>query len=165
MTFLKKDTRLSKLGKREKLLLGIVLLSFIEVIYFYFRAKPYNGVNILGDMSGYVILGLMTFLIAYYLLLDKPNFHKKHILISIAYVLLLFAPFMFERDIPKVKVDDAQAMIARTEGGKVVKDREYQNTIMNYDNREVYLIALEKKDAVYRYAFDPYTAQYYPFSN
>lgn len=165
MTFLKKDTRLGKLGKREKLLLGIVLLSFIEVIYFYFRAKPYNGVNILGDMPGYVMLGLMTFLIAYFLLLDKQNFHKKHILIGMAYVLLLFAPFMFERDIPNVKVDDAQAMIARTEGGKVVKDREYQNTIMNYDDREVYLIALEKKDAVYRYAFDPYTEQYYPFSN
>ena len=162
---MKKDTRLGKLGKREKLLLGIVLLSFIEVIYFYFRAKPYNGVNILGDMPSYVMLGLMTFFIAYYLLLEKQNFHKKHILIAIAYALLVLAPFMFERDIPNVKVDDAQAMIARTEGGKVVKDREYQNTIMNYDNREVYLIALEKKDAVYRYAFNPYTEQYYPFSN
>lgn len=162
---MKKDNQFSKLGKREKLLLGIVLLSFIEVIYFYFRGKPYNGVNILGDMPSYVMIGLVTFFIAYYLLLDKQNFRKKHVLIGIAYGLIVFAPFMFERDIPNVKVEDAQAMIARTEGGKVVKDREYQNTIMNYENQEVYLIALEKKDAVYRYAFDPYTEQYYPFSN
>ncbi|HIX42599.1 MAG TPA: hypothetical protein H9983_04915 [Candidatus Kurthia intestinigallinarum] len=162
MNFLKRDINL---GKREKLLLGFVVLAFIEVIYFYFRGKPYNGINSLGDMPNYVMIGLVAFFIAYYALIEKQNIRKKHWLIGIAYAALVAAPFVFERDIPKVNVEDAQDLIARTEGGKIVKDREYSNKIDTYEGQEVYLIALEKKDNVYRYAFDPYLEQYYPFSN
>lgn len=162
MKFLKRDINL---GKREKMILGLVLLAFIEVIYFYFRGKPYNGINSLGAMPNYIMVGLAIFFVAYYTLIEKQNFRKKHVLIGAAYAFLIAAPFAFERDIPKVNIEDAQDLIARTEGGKIIKDRDYSNKIDTYEGQEVYLIALEKKDAVYRYAFDPYSEQYYPFSN
>lgn len=151
--------------KRKKLLLGILILSFIEIIYFYFRGKQYNWINGLGEMATYVIVGNIAFFIAYFVLIEQQQFRKKDLMILLAFVLLLVAPFIYEKDIPKVNVEDAQALIVRTEGGKVVKDREYSDKIFDYEGTEVYLIAVEKKDVLHRYAFNPYTEKYYPFSN
>lgn len=153
-----------KMNKRTRLLLGVIILSLIEIIYFYFMGKPYNYVNGLDDLIDYIIVGNIAFFVVYFVLIDGNQFRKKYMLFAAAYALLLAAPFFFHSKMPQTKVEEAQALIVRTEGGKVIKDRDYANVIKTYEGKEVYLVAVEKGDRVYRYAFDPDNQQYYSFS-
>lgn len=162
-TEVNKVTRFTKLTKRKKLLLALVVLSLIEIIYFYFMATPYNFLNGLDQFILYIIVGNIAFFIAYFLLLEQSNIRKKFTLIMIGFVLLISAPVFFHSKIPSTKLEDAQQLILRSEGGKIVKDRDYANTIMTYEGQEVYLISIEKKKKIKRFAFDPENQRYYSF--
>lgn len=162
---MQKTVEVKNLTKRNKLLLGIILLSLIEIIYFYFMGKPYNYINGLDDLIQYIIIGNIAFFIAYFVLLESSNFRKKYAIIIIGFILLVVAPFVFHSKIPSTKYEDAQKLIIRTEGGKVIKDRDYDSMIRTYEGKEVYLVALEKGNKTYRFAFDPENQRYYPFSN
>ncbi|MBQ0138804.1 MAG: hypothetical protein KBT36_05875 [Kurthia sp.] len=157
------NVEVKKLSKRKKLLLGLIVLSLIEIIYFYFMAKPYNFLNGLDNFIVYIVGGNIAFYIAYFLLLEQSNIRKKFMLIMIGYVLLIVAPFFFHSKIPSTNMEDAQNLIIRSEGGKVVKDRDYANTIRTYEGQEVYLITIEKNKKIYRFAFDPENQRYYSF--
>lgn len=152
-----------KLSKRKKLLLGLLILSLLEIIYFYFMAKPYNFLNGLDQFIVYVVVGNIAFYIAYFLLLEQSNIRKKFLLIILGYLLLVLAPFFFQSKIPSTNMEDAQNLILRSEGGKVIKDRDYANTIRTYEGQEVYLITIEKNKKIYRFAFDPENQRYYSF--
>lgn len=151
------------LTKRKKLILGTLILSLIEIIYFYFMGKPYNFLNGLDDFIVYVLVGNIAFYIAYFLLLDAGNIRKKYVLITIAYALLVVAPIFFHTKIPSTNLEDAQQLIMRSEGGEIVKDRDYADVIQTYQGHEVYLIVLEKNKKTSRFAFDPETQRYYSF--
>ncbi|GEK33797.1 hypothetical protein [Kurthia sibirica] len=151
--------------KRKRLLLGVLIVSLIEIIYFYFMGKKFVYMNGLKEVIEIVIIGNIAFFVAYFLLLEPSNFRKKYILLIIAYALLIIAPFVYHSKMPSTTFEEAQKLIMRTEGGKVVKDRDYTTTIKTYEGNEVYLIALEKKSTVKRFAFDAENQRYYPFSN
>lgn len=152
-----------KLKKRKKLLLGLIILSLIEIIYFYFMGNPYNFLNGLDNFITYIIVGNILLALAYFFLLEQGNIRKKYMLLIIGYVLLIAAPILFHTKLPSTKMEDAQQLILRSEGGKLIKDRDYEDFIKTYEGKEVYLIALEKKKKIYRYAFDPETQRYYSF--
>lgn len=152
-----------KLKKRKKLLLGLVILSLLEIIYFYFMGNPYNFLNGLDNFITYILIGNILLFLAYFFLLEQGNIRKKYMLLIIGYVLLITAPILFHTKIPSTKMEDAQQLILRSEGGKLIKDRDYTDRIETYEGKEVYLIALEKKKKIYRYAFDPETQRYYSF--
>ncbi|MFF3103014.1 hypothetical protein [Viridibacillus arvi] len=151
--------------KRKRLLQGILVISALEMLYYYFIGKQYLFINGLGDMPYYIIGGNVLLFVAYFILVEKSNIRKKNALIIIAYALLIIAPFYFQKHVPSFNVDDATQIISRTEGGKVVKDRKFSGTIVDYSGLEVYIITLEKDKEVSRYAFDPYTEKYYSFAD
>ncbi|MBK3496129.1 hypothetical protein JFL43_14930 [Viridibacillus sp. YIM B01967] len=151
--------------KRKRLLQGILVISVLEMLYYYFIGKNYIFINGLGDMLVYIIVGNVLLFVAYFLLVEKSNIRKKYALIITAYALLVVAPFYFQKHVPSFNVDDAGQIISRTEGGKVVKDRKFSGTIVDYSGLEVYIITLEKKKVISRYAFDPYTEKYYSFAD
>lgn len=126
-------------------------------------AKPYNFLNGLAYYLVYIIIGNIAFYIAYFLLLEQSNIRKKLLLISTAYILLIATPFLFHTQIPSTNLEDAQKLILRSEGGKIIKDRDYAGKISTYEGMEVYLIAIEKNKKIKRYAFDPETQRYYSF--
>lgn len=154
---------MNKFSKRKKLLAGLLILSLIEIICFYFMSKPYNFLNGLDDFIRYIIIGNILFFVAYLLLLEKNNIRKKYMFIIVAYLLLIATPFLFYNKIPQTNLEDAQSLIVRSEGGKVIKDRDYEDKIKTYEGEEVYLIAIEKGNKVSRFAFDPETQRYYSF--
>lgn len=151
--------------KRKRLLLGVLVLSLIEIIYFYFMGKKFVYLNGMKMIIEAIIIGNIAFFIAYFLLLDASNFRKKYILFIGAYALLVIAPFVYHSKMPSTTFEEAQNLIIRTEGGKAIKDRDYAKIIQTYEGQDVYLISLEKKDKVKRFAFDPENQRYYPFSN
>ncbi|MGX9135758.1 hypothetical protein ACWV26_15560 [Rummeliibacillus sp. JY-2-4R] len=151
--------------KRKRLLQGILVVSVIEILCFYFIGRDYLFVNGLDNMITYVVVGNAFFFISYFLLVENSNFRKKYALISVAYALLIIAPFVYKSHVPTFNVDDATQIIERTEGGKVVKDRVFGQTIVDYSGKEVYIIALRKNTKIERFAFDPNTEKYFAFSN
>lgn len=153
------------LNKRKRLLQGILVVSAIEILSFYFIGRNYLFVNGLDNMMIYIVLGNVFFFASYFLLVEPSNFRKKYILISIAYALLVVAPFVYKSRVPNFNVDDAKQIIERTEGGHVIKDRKFSGTIVDYSGQEVYIITMEKNSKVERFAFDPNTEKYYTFAN
>ncbi|MGE7623159.1 hypothetical protein ACQKMD_08925 [Viridibacillus sp. NPDC096237] len=151
--------------KRKRLLQGILVISTLQMLYYYFIGKKYLFINGLGDIPVYIIGGNVLLFVAYFLLVEKSNIRKKNVLIIIAYVLLIIAPFYFQKHVPSFNVEDATQIISRTEGGKAVKDRKFSGTIVDYSGLEMYIITLEKNKVVSRYAFDPYTEKYYSFAD
>lgn len=151
--------------KRKRLLQGILVISVIEILSFYFIGRNYLFVNGLDNMITYVIVGDAFFIISYFLLLEGGNFRKKYILIGIAYALLVIAPFIFKSRVPNFNINDATQIIERTEGGTVVKDRKFSDTIVDYTGQEVYIITVNKNGKLQRFAFDPNTEKYYSFAD
>lgn len=151
--------------KRKRLLQGILVISVIEILCFYFIGRNYLFINGLDDMITYVVVGNVFFFISYFLLVDASNFRKKYILIIIAYGLLVVAPFVYKSHIPTFNAEDATEIIQRTEGGKVVKDRVFGQTMIDYDGQEVYIITIKKNKEIERFAFDPKTEKYFSFGN
>lgn len=151
--------------KRKRLLQGILVISVIEILCFYFIGRNYLFINSLDDMITYVVVGNVFFFISYFLLVDPSNFRKKYILIFIAYGLLVVAPFVYKSHVPTFNVEDATEIIQRTEGGKVVKDRVFGKTMIDYDGQEVYIITIKKNKKIERFAFDPKTEKYFLFAN
>ncbi len=152
------------LTKRKRLLQGILVVSVIEILCFYFIGRDYLFVNRLDDMITYVVIGNAFFFISYFVLVEVSNFRKKHVLIGVAYALLIVAPFVYKNHMPTFNVDDATQVIQRTEGGQVVKDRVFGRTIVDYSGKEVYIITLKKNKVIERFAFDPNTEKYFAFS-
>lgn len=152
------------LNKRKRLLQGILVVSIIEILCFYFIGRDYLFVNGLDDMIAYIVVGNIFFFISYFLLVEVSNFRKKYILIAIAYALLVIAPFVYKSHVPSFNVDDATQIIERTEGGKVVKDRVFGKTIVDYTGKEVYIITMRKNAKIERFAFDPNTEKYFSFA-
>ncbi|MGG0655521.1 hypothetical protein [Rummeliibacillus pycnus] len=152
------------MNKRKRLLQGILVVSVIEILCFYFIGRDYLFVNGLDDMITYVVVGNAFFFISYFLLVEGSNFRKKYILIAIGYGLLVIAPFVYKSHVPTFNVDDATQIIERTEGGKVVKDRVFGKTIVDYSGKEVYIITLRKNGKNERFAFDPNTEKYFAFA-
>lgn len=160
---LQNTQEVKKLTKRKKLILGTIILSLVEIIYFYFMGKPYNFLNGLDHFIVYILIGNSAFYVAYFLLLEAGNIRKKYLLIIIAYALLVIAPLFYHSNIPSTNLEDAQQLIIRSEGGKIVKDRDYADVIETYEGNEVYLITLEKNKKQHRFAFDPETQRYFSF--
>ncbi|WP_397539799.1 hypothetical protein [Rummeliibacillus pycnus] len=153
------------MNKRKRLLQGILVVSVIEILCFYFIGRDYLFVNGLDDMMIYIVVGNVFFFISYFLLVERGNFRKKYILITVAYALLVIAPLVYKSHVPTFNMDDAKQIIERTEGGKVVKDRKFGGTIVDYSGQEVYIITMEKNRKLERFAFDPNTEKYYTFAN
>ncbi|MGR6898730.1 hypothetical protein [Rummeliibacillus sp. BSL5] len=151
--------------KRKRLLQGILVIAIIEILSFYFIGRDYLFINGLDNMIAYVVTGGIFFAVSYFLLVEVSNFRKKYILIGIAYVLLVIAPFVYKNHLPHFKVEDAEQIILRTEGGRVVKDRELGQTMLNYAGEEVYIIALKKDGKLKRFAFNPTTEKYFSITD
>lgn len=141
------------------------MVSVIEILCFYFIGRKYLFINGLDDMITYVVLGDVFFFVSYFLMVEANNFRKKTTLIAIAYGLLVAAPFVYKTDIPNFNVDDATEIIHRTEGGRIVKDRVFGPTMVDYDGQEVYIITIKKDKKVKRFAFDPKTEKYFSFAD
>lgn len=153
------------MNKRKRLLQGILVVSVIEILCFYFIGKDYLFIDGLDDMITYVVIGNIFFFISYFFLVEVSNFRKKTILIMVAYGLLVIAPFVYKSHIPTFNVEDATEIIHRTEGGKVVKDRVFGQTMVDYNGQEVYIITIKKNKKIERFAFDPKTEKYFSFAN
>ena len=151
--------------KRKRLLQGIPVVSVIEILCFYFIGRNYLFINGLDDMITYVVVGNVFFFISYFLLVETSNFRKKYILIIIAYGLLIIAPFVYKSHVPTFNAEDATEIIQRTEGGTVVKDRVFGQTMVGYDGQEVYIVTIKKNKKIERFAFDPKTEKYFSFAN
>lgn len=150
---------------RKRLVIGILFVSLIEIIYFYFMGKQFVYLNGLDTVMRWVVIGNVLFFLTYFVLLDASNFRKKTAIIVIAYGLLVAAPFIYHAKMPSTTMGEAESLIMRTEGGKTIKDRDYANKIETYQGKEVYLISIEKEKKVKRFAFNPENQRYYPFSN